>query len=37
MSALTLKQHSAQYLRSMINEEKYLSCDLNINIDDLIL
>jgi hypothetical protein len=37
-SASTLKQYTAPYLLSMINEEdKYLRRDLNMNIDDVIL
>jgi len=34
---LTLKLHSAPYVCGVINEERYLRCDLNMDIDDVIL
>jgi hypothetical protein len=34
---LTLKLYSAPYVCGMINEKRYLRCNLNMDIDDLIL
>jgi len=34
---LTLKMYSAPYVCGVINEERYLRRDLNMDIDDLIL
>lgn len=34
---LTLKVYSAPYVCGMINEERYLRCDLSMDIDDPIL
>jgi hypothetical protein len=34
---LTLKLYSAPCVCGVINEETYLRCDLNMDIDDLIL
>jgi len=34
---LTLMLYSAPYVSGVINEERYPRCDLNMDIDDLIL